>query len=86
MFSASADKVSATVYFGIQPSWDLAFVVSITIDVRPTRSQSSTDGTNGSRATTSYAADASTLGTRTGRAPSASATSDIDTTPSAAMS
>src|SRR5262245_14278669 len=56
----------------------------MTIDVRPACSHSRADGTNGSRATTPEAADIATRGTGTGLAPSASATSDIDTSPSPA--
>ena len=50
-------------------------------DVQPPRA----DGTNGSLATTTDAAVVAAFGTRTGRAPNALATSDIDTTPSLAM-
>ena len=72
-------------YFGVQPSTDLALLMSITTDVRPTCSHSSADGTNGNRAMTADAAAIAARGTRTGRAPSASAMSDIEITPSPAM-
>lgn len=85
MVLASDESASAALYLGTQPSCSLALPVSITTEVRPACSHSSAEGTNGNRDITSDVATAAIRGTRTGRAPSASATSDIDSTPSPAM-
>ena len=67
--AASASKVWADVYRGVQLSWVFALLVSITTEVRATCNHCAADGTNGSRARAPKTTVAATAGTRTGRDP-----------------